>query len=704
MRRKILFCLALAAITLAVYWPVRNFGLIEFDDPEFVRDKGEITNGLTWPSFRWALTNPVAANWHPVTTLSHMLDCQVFGGNLGAYHLVNVGLHALNSVLLFVLLARMSGATWRSALVAAIFAWHPLRVESVVWIAERKDVLSALFFMLTLLAYFRYVELVRVQSPKSKVQSRETGDRQVESEGRPSDAKAMEGRNPKADPPTLKPWRAGIRRPAVWYALALFFFTLGLMSKPMLVTLPFLLVLLDYWPLGRSAECRVQNTESQGKGSNIQARQARWSRLLMEKAPFLALSAAACGITFYFQKGGMPSLTSISLHDRVANAIVSYLLYLGKMVWPTKLSIIYPHPASLNAMAEQWPNWHVGLIALLLLAISALCVRQIRRRPYLAAGWFWYLGTMVPVIGLIQVGEQAMADRYTYIPLIGPTIALVWLASEVLAGRSSEREETHPGAECGVRSAKSKLIPSLLAALLLAACCLLTRRQVQYWRDTVTLFSHAAAVTANNSTAEFFVGLGLEKLGEPGEAMVHYQASLAINPFEEQAHYNLAQLLRKSGNWQQAADHYIAALQTHPADSKSRLNLANVLPHLGRAREAILLYGDVLQADPDSIEAANNLAWLLATTEEAELRNGPRAVQLAQHACELTQYKMTTLVGTLAAAYAEAGRFPDAVTTVEKACALAAEAGDKALLKKNQELLELYRLGQPYREMTGSDY
>jgi tetratricopeptide (TPR) repeat protein len=295
---------------------------------------------------------------------------------------------------------------------------------------------------------------------------------------------------------------------------------------------------------------------------------------------------------------------------------------------------------------------------------------------------------MVPVIGLIQVGEQAMADRYTYIPLMGPTIALVWLVAELFAGL----------AECGVRSTVSKLFPAFIAVALLALCCLLTHRQIQYWRDTVTLFSHAAAVTANNSTAEFFVGLGLEKQGEPARAMVHYRAALAINPYEFQAHYNLAQLLRKSGEWQAAAEHYAAVLRMRPNDGKARLNLANALPHLGRAKEAVLLYGEVLQTDPDSIEAANNLAWLLATTTEAELRDGPRAVQLARHACELTQFKMTTLVGTLAAAYAEAGGFAEAVATVEKACALAAEANEQALLKKNQELLALYREGKPYRE------
>ena len=391
----------------------------------------------------------------------------------------------------------------------------------------------------------------------------------------------------------------------------------------------------------------------------------------------------------------MPSLTSISLHDRVANAIVSYLQYLVKMSWPTKLAIIYPHPAGLHAMAEQWADWQVGLIALLLMGISALCVCQIGRRPHLAVGWFWYLGTMVPVIGLIQVGEQAMADRYTYIPLIGPTISLVWLFADLFLMLNSRRESS-PGPE----KDPPILIPAIFAAALLTACCLSTHRQIQYWRDTVTLFSHAAAVTTNNSTAEFFVGLGLEKRDEPEQAMIHYRTALAINPFEGQAHYNLAQLLRKSGKWQQAADHFVAALQTRPADSKSRLNLAIVLPHLGRAREAILLYGDVLQADPDSIEAANNLAWLLATCPDASLRNGARAVQLAQRADQLSGGANPVILTTLAEAYSESGKFSEASATAERALQLAIAQSNSQLVASLQEQLKSYKAGVPIRDLS----
>jgi tetratricopeptide (TPR) repeat protein len=654
MRRQFLISFALAAITLAIYWPVRNYGLIEFDDPEFVQVKPEITQGITWHGILWAFSNPVAANWHPVTTLSHMLDCQLFGRNLGAHHLVSVAIHAANSALLFLLLTQTTGARWRSALVAAVFSWHPLRVESVVWIAERKDVLSGLFFLLTLVAYAKYVSSTRLNLISTD---------------------------------STTP-RSHARR---FYVLALLLFTLGLMSKPMLVTLPFVLLLLDFWPLGR---WKVSTVEPRGAENPLATSQPETCNLqpatlwplLREKIPFFAVAVIACGFTLRLQRGAMSSLASISIHDRIANAIVSYARYLGKAFWPAKLSIIYPHPAAVHSFAVEWPDWQVALIALLLLAISAACVVQLRARPYLAAGWLWYLGTMVPVIGIIQVGEQAMADRYTYLPLIGPTFALVWLCADFFIRRAASAGN--------YRTA----LAAFIAASVLAASCVVTHRQIQYWRDTVTLFTHAKSVTANNSSAEFFIGLSHEKQGDPEKAIEHYKAAIELNPYDYLSHYDLAQLLRKAGQLQSAAEHYRVTLQIRPSDMNARLNLANILPQLGRTAEAIQLYNDVLQVDPDSLDALNNLAWLFATSSKDNIRDGSRAVQLAQRACELTKYKITPLVGTLAAAYAEAGQFTDAVATAEKACALATESKDAKLLQKNQELLALFRNGHPYRE------
>jgi tetratricopeptide (TPR) repeat protein len=402
------------------------------------------------------------------------------------------------------------------------------------------------------------------------------------------------------------------------------------------------------------------------------------------------------------------------------------------MFWPTDLAAIYPHPASRYYLRDQWPGWEVCTAALLLLAVSALCLLQARRRPHLAVGWFWYLGMMVPVIGLVQAGDQAMADRYTYLPLIGPVLGLVWLlfelarfpsevvrlkARERLGARQSSgsfelRNDPPDYQRTGARKnlaenrtvftqhSKSALhwAYAALTLLALSACAVLTRGQLHYWRDTAALFEHTVDVTADNPDAQFAWGVGLEKGGLLGRAMVCYRAATAICPAYAEAHYNLGQLLRKRGAWREAIQEYLAAIHTNPRCLPAYLNLAGILVASGQTRQAVEQFGEALRIEPDSTEALNNLAWIMAANSDPAVRNGARAVEYAERACQLTQFKQTTIVGTLAAAYAEAGRFADAAATAEKACALAAQNGEQGLLEKNRQLLELYRAGKPYHE------
>ena len=696
MRRVSSICFVLAALVLAVYWPVQHYDFLCFDDPEYVTDKPLVKAGLALQSIRYALTTGVVGNWHPVTTLSHILDCQVFGVNPGPMHLVNAAFHAVNALLLFLVLRQMTGALWRSAIVAAFFALHPLRVESVAWISERKDVLSAFFFLLTIWAYVRYVE---VQSPKSKVQSPRSKVQSREAEGQSREPSACITDHASRITHHVSRFTYHVSR---YYLLCLLFFALGLMSKPMLVTLPFVLLLLDYWPLQRlrlptliPQPSTRSAPPSRPQLSAFNRQPSTLTAILREKAPFFALAAVFSGLTLFVQSraGANVLNASFTLEDRVSNALVSYVRYLGNMFWPTDLAAIYPHPASRYYLRDQWPGWEICAAGLLLLAVSALCLCQVRRRPYLAVGWFWYLGMMVPVIGLIQAGEQAMADRYTYLPLIGPVLSLVWLLAE---GRGEKQ----------IGASLRRLLPpwagnialAALAMLAVVACSLLTRHQLHYWRNSVALFEHTVEVTADNHGAQFALGVGLEKEGQVRRAMVHYRVAVDILPSYAEAHFNIGHLFRVQGAWQRAADEFVTTLRYKPRDLKFRLNLAGVLLEGGQTREAVQRFEEALQIDPDSTEALNNLAWMLAANSDPAIRNGARAVEYGERACQLTQFKQTTMVGTLAAAYAEAGRFADAVAAAEKACALAGQNGEQALLKRNRQLLELYRAGQPYHE------
>ncbi len=632
MRLKIFLSLLLAGITLGLYWPARHFDLIYFDDPLFVSDSPEITSGLNAHSLIWAFTNVVAANWHPITNLTFLLTHQFWGVNPGVEHLVNALFHSANAALLFWLLQRITGAPGRSLAVAAIFAWHPLRVESVAWIAERKDVVSGFFFLLALLAYAHHAQPERTANAASQEP---------------------------VNPPEL-PW---FRSPG--YLFALGFFALGLMSKAMLVTLPFILLLLDAWPFRRVEKFNAKDIVP----------------LVVEKIPFFVLVVIFCALTYDVQQGGaIMTYDRAGLDARAGNIVASYWRYLYKTVWPHELAIQYPFPTNDRSYLALWPAAEIVAGAAALLLVAILCTWQWTRRPYLAVGWLWFLGMLVPVIGIIQVGGQGMADRYTYLPLIGPVIALVWLAAEAF------------------KATWQRCVLTGIAGVALLACACWTERQLNLWRDTVTLFEHTVEVTGDNHLAQMILANGYEHQKDLSRAMVHDRIAIALAPEDHEPILDLARLLAEKMEWSAAIDTYDQALAIDENDAPARLGLASVLSRQGRAAEANEQLEALLQFDPDSTSALNNLAWALATSADAHLRDGPRAVQLAEHACELTHYQKTVFIGTLAAAYAEAGRYEEAINAAQKAVNLAKKNGETGLRTRNEELLGLYQQHHAYHE------
>ncbi len=459
MRRELIVCLLLLSVTLAVYWQIGDHQFTNYDDTLYVTDNPHVKPGLAGGSVIWAFTATEEANWHPLTWLSHMVDCQLFGLRPRGHFLTSLFLHLANVLLLFAVLKRMTGALWRSAFVSALFALHPLHVESVAWVAERKDVLSTLFWLLTMLAYARYVE---------------------------------------------RPTRAR-------YVLTLVAFTLGLMAKPMLVTLPFVLLLLDYWPLDRMAYGGKGDDPPKRTRKRTHSCEQRLplSRLVWEKIPFFALAAISSVVTFSFQQraGAMADMEIFPLSSRIANALVSYLRYMGKIIWPSDLAVLYPHPGT------SLPLWWGAAAGLALLGLSILVVLVIRRRPYLAVGWLWYVGTLVPVIGLVQVGVQAYADRYTYVPLIGLFIMIAWGVPDLVG-----------------RWAQTRTVLAVLAATALAALTACTWIQLGYWKDSVSLFTHTLQVTTKNYVAHNNLGNALADRGEVEAAISQYTEALRIKP------------------------------------------------------------------------------------------------------------------------------------------------------------------------------
>ncbi len=734
-----LIYLGLGLITLALYLPALSHGFVEYDDQQYVTDNPRVQAGLTWGGLVWAFGFH-AGNWHPLTWLSHMLDCQLFAAWAGGHHLTNVLLHVATTLLLFAVLNRMTNARWRSAAVAALFAWHPLHVESVAWVAERKDVLCAFFWMLTLWLYARYVE------------------------------------------------KTCLTR----YLLTLGSFALCLMAKPMGVTLPFVMLLLDYWPLGR-----VMGDQWQGSGM---------ARLVVEKTPFFALSAAACVLTLRAQELAIVSTAGLSVSQRLAHVLAAYAHYLVAMFVPRHLAVYYPYQLHLPALTI------VGAVVVLSL-LTLLAITLFRRQPCLVVGWLWYLGTLVPVIGLVQVGDQAWADRYTYLPLIGLFVPLVWWAFAVI---------------------KNRLALQSLAAIVAVTLLALTSRQLRHWQNTRTLFAHADQVTTNNymavtvlgsllakehklteamacyqtalryqpgfPEAHFFLGNALDEQGQLAEAvaeyqkalwfrptqeqthifmgialgkqkkydeaMAHYAAALQLNPDSAITHNNLARLLHTQGRFADAIAHYRAALELDPKlelahnnlgilliqqgklsegtgqlrealrlkpenaetafnlalalnqqaqwreaaglftntmsqhlnDPKAHYEFALALGHLQRTREALSQYASALLLQPDFPDALDGLAWILSTTTQADLRNGPEAVKMAERACELTGQQDPAKLKTLAAAYAETGQFEAALKTLQAAHALATQAQLQPLIKECARMLEQFQRSERWRE------
>ncbi len=539
---SLVICALLALATFLVFAPAIYHDFVNYDDPDYVSSNAHVKAGLTGDGIVWAFTTGHASNWHPLTWISHMMDAQMFGVNPFGHHLVNVLFHIANTLLLFLVLKKMTGAKWRSAFVAALFALHPAHVESVAWISERKDVLSAFFFLLTIWFYARYA--------KSEIGNR---SRKAGAIGN--------------------------------YLLALAFFSLGLMSKPMLVTTPFVLLLLDFWPLQR-----VSGEEPDKPGLK---------RLLFEKVPFLALAVASSVVTFIVQRkgGAVTSLESLPVADRIGNALVSYARYLGETFWPVKLAILYPYPRERvgTEIVMRWPVGQIILGVAILLVVTVIVMLLIRRRKYLAVGWFWFLGTLVPVIGLVQVGIQSMADRYTYIPIIGILVAVVWFVSDAMS------------------SARWKpLILGIPAAVILIACGALTGAQIGYWENSETLFRRTVAVTRNNYLAYNNLGFHLANSGKDDEAIINYRKAIEIDPTYEDARNNLGHALAKKGNYAEAIPHYLAALRTKPNHVEVHNNLGNALTSLGKIDEGIEHYKIALTNDAKHADAHSNLGIALA--------------------------------------------------------------------------------------------
>lgn len=644
MSRSRLVGLVLVLVTLLAYLPVRQHGFVNYDDPDYLTENPVVQNGLTAAGVKWACTTFHASNWHPLTWLSHMLDCELFGLNPGPQHLVNVLFHAANAALLFWLLLRLTGALGPAAVVAALFAWHPLHVESVAWAAERKDVLSTFFGLLALLAYAGYAGESPAKNPRAKM----------------------------------------------FYALALGAFALGLLAKPMLVTLPLVMLLLDYWPLRRLAP-------------------DNWRWRVAEKLPFLALTAASCVMTYLAQRTeAVVALERFPLGLRLENAVVAYAEYLLQMVWPARLAVIYPLPHHIAAGT-------LILVAVVLTGISGFAWAWRRSQPCLLVGWLWYLGMLVPVIGLVQVGGQAMADRYTYLPLVGIFVAVVY------------------GAQAAVLRWKLKpVLPWAVTAGVLAGCLTLTARQLSYWQDGVTLFTHTVAVTGDNPIARINLGVALEQAGQPQEALAQYKIAEQLDPGRVQVHNNLGNLYDAQGQTNEALAEYREALRLQPHAPLVLCNLATLLVKLGQFDAAMTNYavaaqlapldarpeylmgkaelrrGRVLAAvghfraalarDRNDPHALVFLARVLAASPEAAVRNGAEAVPLAERANALTGGGQPQVLDVLAMACAEAGRFPAAVETIGQAIQIATAAGDSDLVAALRSREAKYQAGQPWRE------
>jgi len=577
--------------TLLVFWQVRNFDFTNYDDNLYVTENQHVLSGLTQDGVIWAFTTGHASNWHPLTWLSLMLDCQLFGTNAGWMHLINLFLHLANTLLLFAVLRKITGSLWPSAFVAAAFALHPMHVESVAWIAERKDVLSTLFLLLTLAAYVSYVR----------------------------------------------------RRGRVRYLLTVLLFAAGLLAKPMLVTLPFLLLLLDYWPLDRFAAPRAVKTAA------IPDRRRILYRIIIEKIPFFALAAVSSVITFIVQKGSgaAPDINTLSLQSRVANAFLSYTRYIDKMFWPQDLAVFYP----LDARTIQ--SWQVVPCALLMIVVSVLAIRFGRKQKYLFFGWFWFVGTLIPVIGIIQVGSQAYADRYTYIPYIGLFIIIAWGLPELLS-----------------KWPQRKIALGLSMVIVLTTLGICAHRQVSYWNNSTALFSHAIEVTKNNYIAHCNLGIAYGKLGRYQDEIEAYKQAIKIKPDYADAHYNLGTAYGRLGRYRDEIEAYKQAIRIKPDYAKAHYNLGIVYGELSRYQDAVEAYKQAIRIKPDYAEAQSNL--------------GVAYSKLGRHQDAVETYKQAIRIKpdyadahyNLGIAYSKLGRHQDAVEAYKQAIRIKPDYAD----------------------------
>jgi len=570
----------LIAVTLAVFWPVQGHGFLAYDDDAYVYDNPHVNTGLTIANIRWALTAMEAYNWHPLTWISHMVDVQLYGLDPAGHHRTNLLLHLANIVLLFLVLRRMTRSAWRSALVAALFAVHPLHVESVAWVAERKDVLSTFFMLLTIQAYLRYIEAIPyayvngLRSSHSNLQAgMEVGRQKTEDRSQKSE---VGGRRSEVG-------NSGAIR-FKHYLPVVLLYSMGLMSKPMVISLPLLLLLLDYWPLGR------MRTEGR----------SLW-KLVYEKLPLIILAGASGIITFVAQQseGAMMKLAGYPLGLRIANAIVSYVRYIIKVVWPTGLVLPYPYPDS------GYPIWQVAGAALMLVLATYAVVRLATKLPYLTVGWFWYVLSLLPVIGLVQVGGQAMADRYTYTAMIGLFILIVWSAADLSA------RGTVAGTRMAAGISPVRAASIALAVIAITALAVRTRAQAGYWRDGVTLFSRAVALTPENYLAHNHLGVAYDRAGEPDRAAEEYRKALAIAPDYALAHYNLGRALVESNKVEEAIVEYRKAISLSPSFYRTHHNLGYALARIGKLDEAMQSYREAIRLAPQSGETHYNLAVVL---------------------------------------------------------------------------------------------
>jgi Tfp pilus assembly protein PilF len=657
-RRTALVCLLLGLGTAALYAPALAFSYVNADDAIYVVGNPYVTHGWTAAGLRWAFLTGYVGNWHPLTWLSHMIDCQLFGLRPAGHHAISVLLHALNSVLLFLVLRRMTNCFWRSAAVAALFAWHPLNVESVAWIAARKDVLSTFFWMLSLWAWVRYVEEFKTKSSKSKF----------------------------------------------FYLGALFLFALGLMSKPMVVTLPCVLLLLDWWPLRRlRLEPAPAGTEQPPPAAS------QISRLVVEKIPFFVLSLASGVVTLMAERRheALSVAARLPFKIRFISAILSCFRYLAKTLWPSDLGAAYP-------FFMQHSRWQLIAVALLLTGISILALGARKSRPYWLFGWLWFLGTLLPTLNLVAMAGQPMADHYMYIPSIGLFVLICWEIFDLAA--STEHAHLVLGSVCGAA---------------LAGCCVLTSFQLQFWRNEETLVSHIA-MPRYNFTGHANYAAFLMRHNQCAKAEAECDMAIAILPTYGALYALSGEILRMEGKFNQAVEKLTSALkrdstltearmplglsllalkrpleagtqfktilESQPRNFEAETLLARTLIIQGRTNEGLAEFQRSLALQPNQIDALNDLAWLMATSAHAEIRNGAEAVKFASRACQLAGNKQPILIGTLAAAYAEAGRWDEAIAAAQKAHDWAVADGQKGVAEKNLQLQQLYRSHQPYRE------